>query len=220
MIHRTSFLFTFGLVLCSCGPDAADRAYLAALRGDADGSTYEQRIAHLDRAIALEPGLGRYHESRAILRIDQRAFDAALTDLDHAIEIGDRPWLRFLRGLVLCQRGDCTAAITEFDRAIAEQPGNTQFYRGRALARVAVGSPDAALADAELLVQNAPQVGSSYYARGLALAALARHHEAVREFDEALARHGGRKTQANPHCAWCTDPFRYCATGLSRARSG
>jgi tetratricopeptide (TPR) repeat protein len=227
------------LVVClgSCAGDGADREYLAALHGDEDGSTYEERIAHLDRAIALEPERARYHEARGVLRIDGIEFAAAMDDLDRAIELADRPYLRFLRGLVQCQLGLCASAIPDFDRAITEQPENGQFYRGRALALVAVGRPAQGLADAERLVALEPQVGHSYYARANALAAMGNHEAAVRDFDAALERmpeliypllsrarsyealgdsaraRSDREAAAmrmvGGSCGYCLDPFRY-----------
>jgi tetratricopeptide (TPR) repeat protein len=228
------------LVACvgSCGPDAADREHLAAVRGDEDGSTFRERIEHLDRAIALAPERPRYRESRALLLIDQGNFTSAKADLDDAIALGDRPYLRFLRGLVQCQLDDCFVAIPDFDRAIAEQPYNAQFYRGRALALVAVDQPDRAFADAERLIELSPQVGTSYYARGMAHAALGRHEAAIWDFDQALLRtpelvyplrararsHAAlgdpdsadadreladRRSREESACAYCLDPFRY-----------
>jgi tetratricopeptide (TPR) repeat protein len=234
---RPGVLAGLALIVLGCH-DEAEREYLAYLRGDEDGSTNEERVAHLERALALEPGRAWYWESRAILRIDGRDFPSARADLDRAIERADRPYLRFLRGLVLCQSGDCAAALPDFDRAIADQPENAQFYRGRALALVAVGRPANALVDADLLVRLDPQHGPAYNARGAALAALGRHGEAIRDFDEAVRRMAEAvyplRSRAASHealgnaakaradreaaavrakeragCAYCLDPFRY-----------
>jgi tetratricopeptide (TPR) repeat protein len=111
------FVGPTALFIFACGSDEAHREYLAALRGDEDGSTYEERVAHLDRAIDLEPDRPAYYEARALMRIDRRDFDTASDDLDAAIALGDRPYLRFLRGLVRCQLGDCGAALPDFDQA-------------------------------------------------------------------------------------------------------
>lgn len=128
--------------------------------------------------------------------------------------------------------------MDDFDAAIAGQPENAQFYRGRALARAAAGRWESALQDGERLVQLAPQMGESYYSRGVALAGLGRHGEAIREFSEAVRKrpelvyplraraasyrmNGGtaradsdeaaaRKKEKEPSgCAPCLDPFRY-----------
>jgi len=221
-----------------CGTDAANREYLAALKGEETGMTREQQIAHLDEAIRLAPGRAHYYETRAIYHIDLRQFDRARADLDRDIQLVDRPYARFLRGLVACQAGDYARALPDFDAAIARQPANTQFYRGRSLARAALGDAAGALQDAEHLVASAPQQGESFYARGVARALLGRSSAAIADFDHALAIRpelayvaearsgavaqlgdtaGARRDRAaaarlraqHDGCASCIDPFRY-----------
>jgi len=222
----------------SCSVDPADQEYLAALRGEETGMTRIEQIERIDRAIALSPRRASYRETHAIYSIDLHRFAQARADLDTAIALSDRPYLRFLRGLVCCQLGDFAGSLADFDLAIAGQPENDQFYRGRALARAAVGRHHEALADAELLVKLAPQRAESYYARGVALSALGRDRDAIPDFDESLRRRpeliyplharavaydrlddlvraaadrkeARRREEATPHCAVCLDPFRY-----------
>lgn len=222
----------------ACGHDAAEREYLAALRGEEAGMSREQQIAHVDRAIQLAPTRPYYYETRAIYRIDLRDYARAHADISRAIELADRPYARFLRGLVTCEGGAFAASLPDFDLAIARQPGNTQFYRGRSLARAAVGDASGALQDADRLVARAPQMGESHYARGVALTKLGRDQEAIPEFDRAAAirpeliyvlearadayerlgdssraagdrRAAGAARAERPSCALCVDPFRY-----------
>lgn len=200
--------------------------------------TREEQIAHVTRAIELHPERTEYWETRAIYEIDARDFRRARSDLDHAVDSADRPYLRFLRGLVLCRMGEPDRCLADFDAAIAGQLENSQFYRGRSLARSALGDPEGGLADAELLVTLSPQVATSYYARGVALAELGRDREALRDFDEALGRapelvypflaraeaferlgrhdesvadrEAAKRNQIEQSgCAACLDPFRY-----------
>ena len=196
-----------------------------------------KQIQILDRSIALQPRRAWYRETRAIYHIDLRAYDAAAADIDTAVLLADRPYLRFLRGLVTCERGNPAGSIADFDRAIASQPKNTQFYRGRSLALSAVGRYDEALRDAEHLVAVVPQQAESYYARGVARSGLGGDREAIADFDEALRRRPELiyplEARARSHdrlgeaalaaadretasrlgresgCAVCVDPFRY-----------
>jgi len=230
-------LLLVGVMASGCLRDEADRAYHAALEGEETGMTRPEQVARITRAIALAPDRAWYFELRAIYRIDLHEFPEALSDLDEAIALGDRPYLRFLRGLVLCQSRRCDSALGDFELAIGNQPENTQFYRGRGLARVEVHRFDEALADGEHLVHVAPQMAESYYVRGMALQGLGRDVEAVRDFssamrirpelvypllararsfetlgDEAHAR-ADRATAATRNTgvgsAPCVDPFRY-----------
>jgi tetratricopeptide (TPR) repeat protein len=120
-----------------CGSDEAEREYLAMLRGDETGMSPAERLAHLDRAISLAPGRAHYYETRAVYWIDLRQFDRARSDLDRDIELLPRPYAYYLRGLATCQSGEIARSLSDFDTAIAGQPDNTQFYRGRSLARAA-----------------------------------------------------------------------------------
>ncbi|HKQ56884.1 MAG TPA: hypothetical protein VJY35_03360 [Candidatus Eisenbacteria bacterium] len=221
-----------------CGHDAADREYLAALRGQETGMSMEEQRAHLDRAIQLAPGRAQYYETRAGYWIHLRRFDLARADLDRDVALVDRPYARFLRGLVACQAGEPARSLGDFDTAIARQPANTQFYRGRSLARAATGDAEGALRDAEHLVATVPQQAESFYARGVALRLLGRDAEAIPDFDraatlrpelvyvvearaQALEATGdatrsqidralaARLREEQSGCAPCLDPFRY-----------
>ncbi len=195
--RREAWLLGVGVLALAIGaigasgafaPDEADGELMAFLEGDEDGSTDAQRQAHIDRAIALRPERARYFEVRAMFRFDHADLRGAESDLDQAITLDDRAYLRYLRALTLSELGDPSRALADFDRAIALQPDNTQFYHGRALARIAVGRAMDALADGDQTVRDAPQRGESYFARGAALAALGRDADAIRDFDEALRR--------------------------------
>jgi len=235
---RPVLLAALALAVAGCAVDPAEREYTAALRGEETGMSRVQQIAHLDRAIQLAPRRAYYYETRAIYRIDLRQFGRAHADLDRDVELVPRPYAYFLRGLVACEAGDAAASLADFDRAIQGQPANTQFYRGRSLARSATGDVTGALEDAEHLVKMAPQQAESFYARGVANALQGHDAEAVTDFDRAArmrpelvyvveARAGslerlGDATRAQADrsalerlrsersgCAACLDPFRY-----------
>jgi tetratricopeptide (TPR) repeat protein len=169
-----------------CARDEADREYSLAMRGDEEGLTPEEQIAHLNRAIALAPDRLWYRVSRATAWIDVRNFDRAEQDLDFTLARRAHPYEHFLRGLVICQQGRFARALPGFDRAVELQPENAQFYRGRALALLEIGRLGDALDDAELLVRSAPQSATSYYVRGRARLAVGRFEEALDDLDRAV----------------------------------
>jgi len=173
------------LLAGACAPDPATHEYMLALRGEETGMSREEQIAHLDTALTLSPRRAEIYETRAVYLIDLKRYDRALEDVDRDIALVDRPYARFLRGLVLCESGRFGESLASFDTAIARQPSNAQFYRGRALARSLCGQLDGALADASHLVAAAQQQAESYYARGVALAGLGRDREAVADFERA-----------------------------------
>jgi tetratricopeptide (TPR) repeat protein len=220
-----------------CRDEARD-AYFAYLRSDEDGSSPERRRALIERAVELAPGNAAHLETRAVHFVDARDFERALTDLDQAIALEDRPYLRYLRGLVRCQNRQCAMALPDFDLAIAGQPENAQFHRGRALARVDQGDAEGGLADADRLLALQPSHPGALHARGVALAALGRDEEALAALDAQIAlrpdlvypvrdraevrmRLGDAQGAAadreraqqlareHEGCAPCLDPFRY-----------
>jgi len=225
-------------LVAGCGHDQADRLYLAALDGEDTGMTREQQMANLDMAIQLRPNRAYYYETRAGYWISLREFDRALADLDRDIALTPRPYAYFMRGMALCENDQIARSLADFDTAIAKQPQNTQFYRGRALARAATGDTAGAMADAEELVHGEPQRGETWYVRGVVLALTGHDREAVADFDRAagirpelvyvvearlqsLERLGetarvraDRDTlpamrEEHGGCAPCLDPFRY-----------
>lgn len=176
------------LVLAGCGRDAADREYFAALEGEKTGQPCEVLLPHVERAIALRPDRANYYEKRAGYRTGLGDLAGAQSDLDKAIGLADRPYLRFLRATVLCKLERHSEALPDLDRAIAAQPNNDQFYRVRAIARSKAGMADRALEDGAWMVGHVPQNAESFYARGVALAGLGRSREAIADFDEVLRR--------------------------------
>lgn len=240
MSHSLSRAWIWFLVLPSfqaCSVDPAEREYYAALRGEETGMSRREQLAHIESAIAMQPRRASYRETHAIYSIDVHDFARAAADIDTAIQLSDRPYLRYLRGLVSCQRGEIAASLPDFDRAIAGQPENAQFYRGRSLARSALGRYREALDDADRLRTMVPQQGETHYARGVALAGLGRPREAIDAYDEAIrlrpelvyplrARADAREAlgdtllaradreqaaakERDNACAPCLDPFRY-----------
>jgi len=145
---------------------------MTALKGKDSWMPVEEQLSHMSRAIQLDPQRAVYWETRAGYRIGLHDLAGALSDLNRAISLSDRPYLRFRRGAVLCERGEFQEALRDLNRAIAEQPANLQFYRPRAMVHIALKQPTLALADAERMVAGMADVSYGYYARGLARAAL------------------------------------------------
>jgi len=224
--------------ILACAVDPAERLYYDALRGEETGMGREAQVELLSRAISMAPRRSWYWETRATYLIDLKLYDRASSDLDTAIRLNDRPYLRFMRGLVTCERGYPAASVDDFNAAIAAQPKNTQFYRGRSLALSALGRYREALVDAEHLVAVVPQQAESWYARGVARSGLGDDRGALSDFGEAIRRRpelvfpvaararsherlgesreaamdrelAGKLERDRAGCALCLDPFRY-----------
>jgi predicted Zn-dependent protease len=176
----------FALALAACSRDAADQAYFQALEGEKEGRPCEELLPLVDRAIALQPARVSYWQMRSGYRSGLGDLAGALSDIDQAITLHDRPYLRYSRAIVLCKSGRFSDALPDLDAAIAAQPDNLQFYRIRAIARAAVGKGALALEDGQLVVARMPQWAENFYARGVAWAALGRARAAVADFTVVL----------------------------------
>ena len=154
---------------CDRAGDEARREYLEALELSKTGRPLEEQLARVDRAVRLVPTGATYLEKRAGLLFGLGRLAEARVDYDRAVELADRPYLRFERADLLCALGEDDAAQADLDRAIAAQPENIQFYARRALVRLAVGRVAEARADVDHAIASAPAGESERYARAAVL---------------------------------------------------
>ncbi len=83
--------------------------------------------------------------------------------------------------------GQAEAALANYDRAIAIQPGYAQAYNNRGAVLGRMGQHEAALASYEQALALQPHYPEAAYNRGNVLAEMGRHEEALASFDRALA---------------------------------
>jgi tetratricopeptide (TPR) repeat protein len=129
-----------------------------------------------------------YLEQRANLLFSVNRLAEARADYDRAVELADRPYLRFERADLLCALGDYDAALADLDRAIAVQPENIQFYPRRALARLAVGRVTDARGDLDHAIASSPTGADGSYARAAVLLMEGKPAEALADLDPLVAR--------------------------------
>ncbi len=161
--HIPTILF---LAFAGCARDGAEKAYADSLNAGKAGRSLETQLALVDSAIRLNPDRAWYYERRALLRIDGRNFGAARADIDQAIKLADRAYLRYIRALASCQEGKLKDSLPDFDEAIRRQPKNLQYYRGRGLARAESGDLRGARADAAFLIAKVPHWHDGHWLMG------------------------------------------------------
>jgi tetratricopeptide (TPR) repeat protein len=207
----------------------------------ADGA---RAIELATRAIELEPDYEWAWHVRGAARRLREEYDAALADLDHALELdaGRTDWGAY------CDRAEVRSWRQEFDRAeqdvaramvIAPEQGDVWHCRARI--RVAKGDLDGAIADADhaLLLGGAPDpttwrvLGRAHQKKGEFPLALAAYDQAVKESPDAwtLARRSqvrlqlGNMTGATEDAVRAfelapRDPLVLAQNGAVRAASG
>jgi tetratricopeptide (TPR) repeat protein len=172
---------------CDSAGNEARREYFKALELSKTGQPLEEQLAHVDRAVRLVPTSAEYLEKRANLLFAVDRLAEARVDYDRAVELADRPYLRFERANLLCALGDDYTAHTDLDHAIAAQPENIQFYPRRALVRLALGRVAEARADVDHAIASSRAGSSERYARAAVLLMEGRPAEALADLDFVVA---------------------------------
>ena len=172
---------------CDTAGDQARREDLEALKLSGIGRPAEEQLEHVDRAVRLMPTSAHYREHRANLLFSLGRLPEARADYERAVELGDRPYLRFERANLLCAQGEYDAALADLDHAIATQPENTQFYPRRALARLAMGRVAEARADVDHAMASSRPGFDEKYARAAVLLMEGKPAEALIDLDYVVA---------------------------------
>jgi len=116
----------------------------------------EQAIADLSTYISRHPSEKDPRQLRARLLMEDSAYQQAMQDLDHLIDvlkIKDNADLYHLRGLALIRSGRPGDATGDLSRASALDRGNDEHILLRAEAYAAMGNENAALADYRRLIR-------------------------------------------------------------------
>jgi tetratricopeptide (TPR) repeat protein len=183
---------------CDRAGDEARREYFKALELSKTGRPLEEQLAHVDRAVRLVPTSATYLEKRAGLLFGLGRLAEARVDYDRAVELADRPYLRFERADLLCALGEDDAAHADLDRAIAAQPENIQFYARRALARLALGRVAEARADVDHAIASSPAGESERYARAAVLLLEGQPTEALADLEYVIVHFSDATRRALP----------------------
>jgi tetratricopeptide (TPR) repeat protein len=151
-------------------------------------SSLEERLASLDRAIAVAPHFLEAYDLKAELLAENQRFEEAIAVCRPALWGARVP--RELRGReawVASVRGDTAGAITSMRRILEQEPDYYWGWARLADWHRAVDDDDGYVAAAEQLVRLAPHQAVPLGYRGDAFRRKGRHDEAKADFQRALA---------------------------------
>lgn len=113
---------------------APDNPHLRCILGqlEAAAGRTEQAVAAYDAALATDPMLAAAWAGRAAVTFDAGDIDAALADLDRALDLGDDPALRFNRATALQAAGRWPDALADLDRALDLDPTDPDIQAAQA----------------------------------------------------------------------------------------
>ena len=155
-----------------------------------DGSA---ALAHMDRAVALQPNDLGTQLYRASLLYRLRQFDDAIAGYTHVIEKGDdalrlRAYIE--RALVKEQKQDIASAIDDYTAALALEKDNVPALSRRGACLERLGKHEEAIADFTRLLEIVPAEKASlvYFNRAGSYRALGQIEEAVADYTRALEK--------------------------------
>lgn len=158
---------------------AAQQALSAGRHADA-----HRILDTLDASLGEQADL---HHLRAQLLKAERRYEDADRAFARAVRLrADDVPLLVGWGNLLTDLGDHRTAIERYDRALAVDPAHVDARYNRALALGRMGSHDQALTAFDALVADHPDMARVHSARGAALFALERPHDAAQAYERAL----------------------------------
>jgi tetratricopeptide (TPR) repeat protein len=167
------------------------QAYIDLAQALQNLNRLDEALEALNQAIKRAPGQAVLYRARAQLHRLRSEDGDALNDLDRAIEqsTSDDPALavdRLERGLILQQSCRYPEALSEYDRAIALQPGRPDVHRARAAVLVQMKRFAAAIRSFDNCLERGTPTAALYEARGLALAYNGSYGRAIADYTLAL----------------------------------
>ena len=159
----------------------------------AEQQHFARAVMHLERAMALAPGVPEYPYNLGLALRLQGNIDAAEAQFRSALAIKpDHGLARRSLGLLLRQKGDMPAAANELRRAVALTPDDPQahYLLGSVLLRL--GDASGAVGELREAVRLDPGIVEGHVVLAQALAKLGQREEAQQELAE-VARLNGEK---------------------------
>jgi serine/threonine protein kinase/Tfp pilus assembly protein PilF len=149
---------------------------------------WEEGSAELADTMEPEDRAG-LHIGRAYVRMMQQQLEAALADMERAVEIAPDDWSVYgQRAAFRRMLGDAAGANEDCARSAGFEltDANALLTRGRSMLEGFCASPALAMADFSRVIKMAPWWADPYLQRGKALQEAQRHEEARADFDRAI----------------------------------
>jgi adsorption protein A len=136
--------------------EALDELMVArAARIDGRAHAGAGRLQRIEMAQLDGPALALFFEERALALAENQPSAAAMY-MARSIDIEDRPYRRFQRGLFLQQAGDHRGALSEFRYALEGDPDNLDVLSSTAYAAQRAGDPSLAASLFERVIARDP----------------------------------------------------------------
>jgi tetratricopeptide (TPR) repeat protein len=154
----------------------------------------DNAMADYNAALKVQPDFADAFDNRAWIDMTRGNYDAALQDLNKAIDLlpsASAGIARYYRGYALFKLNSYPQALADLNEAQRLQPDNGDIYLARGDVEQALENYDAALRDFDEFSKRAPKDARGPVSRGSVLEAMSRSPEALTAFESALALEPG-----------------------------
>jgi tetratricopeptide (TPR) repeat protein len=154
-------------------------------------SRYDEAIAAGMEAIRLHPDNARYHTNLGFVRYWSGDYEAALSNLERALELEPNEWWAYgYRGMIYAMIGKSENAVDDFTIVIDTGGAMALLYLWRAQAHFQSGAFESAEADATIAIDTTDRDDYRMWAqRGWARLNQGKLVEALGDFNESIAMH-------------------------------
>jgi len=144
-------------------------------------------IACFAGAIALRPGFSEAHLRLGLMKLSEKRYSVARSDLGKAITLLYADTGKYMRqGFADLRRGYYTGTAENLRKAEAGGTALAEAYRGRAVCGLHLDERAAALRDMNMAVGFSQRDAASYSIRGLCLYMAGRERDAFRNLQRAI----------------------------------
>jgi tetratricopeptide (TPR) repeat protein len=169
---------------------------------------YDKALAHLDKALELDPKNVPARYTRGLVHMQTGARDKALADFDEALRLDPKNVpTRYARGMVHIQTGASDKALADFDEALRLEPKNVALLVARGGLLTEQKQYDRALADLDQAIALEPKNLAAYVNRGSLFARKGEHARALANFERAV------KLDSTDTRAWYGRALSHAARG-------
>jgi tetratricopeptide (TPR) repeat protein len=151
-------------------------------------------LVDYDSALRIQPGFADALDNRAWIYMTRGEYDAALADLNKAIDLlppTAAGIARYYRGYAFFKLNNYPQALDDLNEAQKLQPNNADIYLARGDVEQAQENYDAALRDFDEFSKRAPKDVRGPISRGAVLEAMGRSQEALAALEAAVALEPG-----------------------------
>src|SRR3984893_1425110 len=151
-------------------------------------------LVDYDTALRIQPGFADALDNRAWIHMTRGEYDAALQDLNKAIDLlspASAGIARYYRGYAFFKLNNYPQALDDLNEAQRVQPNNADIYLARGDVEQAQENYDAALRDFDEFSKHAPKDVRGPISRGAVLEAMGRSQEALAALEAAVALEPG-----------------------------